>query len=59
MNRYTCIDAFCGAGGLGLGLQRAGMQILYSFDIDKKCIDTINRNTKYFSHTAEHIGYVG
>lgn len=53
MNRYTCIDAFCGAGGLGLGLQRAGMQLLYSFDIDKKCIDTINRNTKYFSHTAE------
>jgi site-specific DNA-cytosine methylase len=25
---YTCIDSFCGAGGLALGLQRAGFEIL-------------------------------
>jgi len=47
---YTCIDSFCGAGGLGLGLERAGFSILLSFDIDEKCIDTINANTKYFNH---------
>jgi len=29
------IDLFCGAGGLGLGLKRAGFDILLSFDIDK------------------------
>lgn len=52
MNKYTCIDAFCGAGGLGLGLQRAGMQILFSFDIDKNCIDTIKENRDYFAHPA-------
>lgn len=51
--RYTCVDSFCGAGGLGLGLQRAGFEILLSFDIDPKCIDTINRNKKYFNHPAE------
>lgn len=51
--RYTCIDSFSGAGGLGLGLERAGLEILMSFDIDKKCIDTINSNTKYFHHRAE------
>ena len=51
--RFTCIDTFCGAGGLGLGLQRAGFEILLSFDIDQKCIDTINKNTKYFNHPAE------
>jgi len=51
--RYTCIDSFSGAGGLGLGLKRAGFEILLSFDIDKKCIDTINSNTKYFHHRAE------
>lgn len=50
---FTCIDSFCGAGGLGLGLQRAGFKILFSFDIDQKCIDSIKKNTSYFSHEAE------
>lgn len=50
--RYTCIDSFCGAGGLGLGLSRAGFDILLSFDIDQKCIDTLNANTKYVDHPA-------
>lgn len=49
---YTCIDSFCGAGGLGLGLKNAGFKILLSFDIEQKCIDTINANAKYFNHTA-------
>lgn len=53
--KYTCIDSFCGAGGLGLGLKRAGFEILLSFDIDAKCIDTINSNSKYFSHRAEQL----
>ncbi len=52
MTKYTCIDSFCGAGGLGLGLQRAGFEILLSFDIDKLCIDTIHKNKKYFNHPA-------
>ena len=51
--KYSCIDSFCGAGGLGLGLSRAGFDILFSFDIDQKCIDTINANKKYFNHKAE------
>ena len=48
--KYTCIDSFCGAGGLGLGLQRAGFEILLGFDIDEKCIETIKQNTAYFKH---------
>lgn len=51
--KYTCIDSFCGAGGLGLGLSKAGFDILLSFDIDQKCIDTINKNKKHFHHPAE------
>lgn len=51
--KYTCIDSFCGAGGLGLGLQRAGFDILLSFDIDPICIRTININKKFFNHPAE------
>ena len=42
--KYTCIDSFCGAGGLGLGLKNAGFDILLSFDIDPICINTINTN---------------
>lgn len=50
--QYTCIDSFCGAGGLGLGLQRAGFNILLSFDIDDKCIQSFAANNKYFHHPA-------
>ena len=51
--RYTCIDSFCGAGGLGLGLSRAGFDILLSFDIEQKCIDTLKKNQQYIRHPAE------
>lgn len=50
--KYTCIDSFCGAGGLGLGLERAGFDILLSFDIDQTCINTINANSRLFHHQA-------
>lgn len=50
--QYSCIDSFCGAGGLALGLQRAGFDILLSFDIDPKCIKSIQKNKKYFNHPA-------
>lgn len=50
--KYTCIDSFCGAGGLGLGLERAGFDILLSFDIDQTCINTINANPNHFHHPA-------
>ncbi|MEE8585741.1 MAG: DNA cytosine methyltransferase, partial [Acidobacteriota bacterium] len=31
----TCVDAFCGAGGMSLGLRNAGFQSIYAFDIDR------------------------
>ena len=49
---YTCIDSFCGAGGLGLGLKRAGYNILLSFDVDDICINTIKANNQYLGHSA-------
>lgn len=52
MARYTGIDSFCGAGGLGLGLKQAGFEILLSFDIDPLCVDTVTKNKKYFGHPA-------
>jgi DNA (cytosine-5)-methyltransferase 1 len=50
--RFTCVDSFSGAGGLSLGLTEAGFEILLSFDIDEKCIETIQSNPKYFNHPA-------
>jgi len=49
---YTCIDSFSGAGGLGLGLQKAGFDLLLSFDSDPLCIETQELNSHYFSHKA-------
>lgn len=40
----TCIDAFCGAGGLSLGLKRAGFDPIAAFDIDGPSIETYQRN---------------
>ena len=53
MVKYTCIDSFCGAGGLGLGLQQAGFDIRLSFDIDNRCIKTIEANKKPYLFTEQ------
>lgn len=51
---YKCIDCFCGAGGLALGLSNSGFDILYSFDIDPKAISTMQSNHKYLhDHKTE------
>lgn len=48
----TVIDAFAGAGGLSMGLQRAGMDVRLSFDNDAVAVETMRRNLK---HRAELI----
>ena len=44
--RFTFVDSFAGAGGLGLGLEDAGFTPLASFDNDARCIETQKLNTK-------------
>lgn len=44
ISRYTCIDSFCGAGGLALGLQTAGFRILASFDANACAVRTYRAN---------------
>jgi DNA (cytosine-5)-methyltransferase 1 len=45
-NRYkpTVLDLFCGAGGMSLGFQNAGCQILGGIDINPHAIRTHHRN---------------
>lgn len=51
MRRYTCIDSFCGAGGLALGLERAGFEVLISFDASEYAVETLRMN---LSHRCLH-----
>jgi len=51
--KIRAVDAFAGAGGLGLGLSRAGMELLYSFDLDPVAIATQTLNPDYGTHRAE------
>jgi len=41
---FSAIDLFSGAGGMSLGFQMAGFDILYATDNDPACIQTYNNN---------------
>lgn len=43
-NTLTCIESFCGAGGLALGLGNAGFDVNFSFDLNEKAVETYNQN---------------
>lgn len=40
----TSIESFCGAGGMALGLERAGFDVRLAFDIDAAHVRTFNHN---------------
>lgn len=42
--KHYLIDLFCGAGGLSLGFENAGFDVLYANDIDKHSISTYKKN---------------
>ncbi|MDR0979195.1 MAG: DNA cytosine methyltransferase [Lachnospiraceae bacterium] len=44
MKRYSAIDLFCGAGGLSLGLKKAGFDIKLGVDVDEKVLATYKNN---------------
>lgn len=43
-HKLTCIDLFCGAGGLSYGLHMAGIKTVLGIDFDQAAIDTFNAN---------------
>ncbi|MBQ6618569.1 MAG: DNA cytosine methyltransferase [Thermoguttaceae bacterium] len=49
---FRIIDCFCGAGGLSLGFERAGFEVVYAFDIDEASVNTYNHNKKHHHGTA-------
>ena len=49
----TGIETFCGAGGMSLGLSRAGIDVRLAFDLNPKAVDTYNRNIAKHCHVMD------
>ena len=37
---FTCVESFCGAGGMGIGLARAGFNVKLAFDLNQLAVET-------------------
>lgn len=48
-NTYTAIDLFAGAGGLALGLEKAGFTIKAVLEIDRYACQTLKSNRSYWN----------
>ena len=42
--KLNCIETFCGAGGMSLGLLEAGLNVRFAFDINPAAVATYNLN---------------
>jgi DNA (cytosine-5)-methyltransferase 1 len=49
----TVVDLFCGAGGLSLGLRRAGFDVIFAADHFKAAVDSYRRNLGDHVHDIE------
>ena len=56
-SKVEAIDLFCGAGGLTLGLQNAGIKVLAGVDIDAHCRYPyeVNNSSQYIDKSVEDI----
>lgn len=44
MHELTCIETFSGAGGMSLGLRRAGFDVRLAFDLNPYAVESYNKN---------------
>lgn len=51
----TCIELFAGAGGLALGLEKAGLTTLQFVEIDSSCCETLKKNRPNWNVVCEDI----
>ena len=46
--KLKAIELFAGAGGMALGLQQAGIDVVVAVEIDKWCVETLKANKACF-----------
>lgn len=49
----TCVESFCGAGGMSLGLTQAGFDVKFAFDLDAWAVATYKSSMKSKCVTAD------
>ena len=54
-NQYTVVELFAGAGGLALGLEKAGFSSKGLFEIDKWAVQTLKKNRPSWNVMQEDI----
>lgn len=54
-NDVTAIELFAGAGGLALGLEKAGIKTLEYVEIDKACCETLKKNRPKWNVVCDDI----
>lgn len=51
--QITAKSYFSGAGGMDLGIEESGINIIESYEIDKKCCDTLRKNFKHHVNESD------
>lgn len=51
--QITAKSYFSGAGGMDLGIEESGIDIIESYEIDKKCCDTLRKNFKHHVNESD------
>jgi DNA (cytosine-5)-methyltransferase 1 len=58
-SKKTIIDLFCGAGGLSLGFENAGFEVVLANDIDESSIETFRKNHPHIPADDIVLGDIG
>ena len=51
--QITAKSYFSGAGGMDLGIEESGINIIESYEIDKNCCDTLRKNFKHHVNESD------